>query len=233
MKIEAMTGAMLMPARDNSDLTNERRTIWALLTGNFIIGTGILLPAGMLTELASALAVTVPQAGTLHLVSGIVCAIGAPLIAAFTSAIDRRTILTVALAFYAVGHAVSALCTSFEALLMTRAVMVIGAAIFTPQAGATLGALIPPERRAQAITMAFVGWSLATVAGMPIGGYLANTIGWRAAFAIMAVLSAISVIVVWRTVPQNIKVAPLNASSWRQVASSPALLMVNKAPSFL
>ena len=59
-----------------------------------------------------------------------------------------------------------------------------------------------------------------------MGGYLANTIGWRTAFVIMAGLSAISVIVVWRIVPKNIRITPLSASSWWQVAASPALLMV-------
>ena len=220
------TGASVSADLEIATRITERRTIWALLFGNFIIGTGILLPAGMLSELADAFSVSVPKAGTLMLGSGIVVAAGAPLVAAFTSSIDRRRILAVALAFYAAGHAVSAMCTSFNMLMLTRVIMVIGAAIFTPQAAATLGALIPPERRSNAITLAFVGWSAATVAGMPMGGYLANTLGWRAAFEIMAVLSALSVFAIVWTVPKNIRITALNASSWRQVASSPALLMV-------
>ena len=52
--------------------TSERPIIFALLAGNFIIGTGILLPAGMLTDLAEGLAISGPQlvASNLPVVSG-------------------------------------------------------------------------------------------------------------------------------------------------------------------
>ena len=208
----------------SDERASERRTVFALLAGNFIIGTGILLPAGMLTDLAEGLGVTVPTAGSLMLASGVVVALGAPLIAAFTSSIDRRAILAFSLLLYVIGHAVSAMVTSFSMLMAARAVMVAGAAIFTPQAAATLGALIPPERRASAITLAFVGWSLATVAGMPMGGWLAHAYGWQSAFWIMAVLSAVVLAAVWVTVPKGVRITPLNSESWRAVATHPALL---------
>ena len=210
----------------NLTLSQQRRTIWALLLGNFVIGTGILLPAGMLTDLADAFSVTVPEAGMLMVASGIVVAIGAPLIAAFTSGIDRRAILSFSLLLYVAGHALAALTSSFEMLVATRVLIAVGAAIFTPQAAATLGALVPSDRRAGAITLVFVGWSLATVAGMPMGGWLAHTIGWAAAFMIMAVISAIALIAVWATVPPRVQIARLSGKSWRAVATNPALMLV-------
>ena len=207
-------------------LGRQERTIWALLFGNFVIGTGILLPAGMLTDLADAFHVTVPGAGMLMLVSGVVVALGAPLIAASTSGIDRRAILSFSILLYIAGHALAAFSSSFEMLIATRVLIAIGAAIFTPQAAATLAALVPPDRRASAITLAFVGWSLATVAGMPMGGWLAHTIGWDRTFMIMAGISAIALIAVWITVPPRVHIAPLSAKSWRAVATNPALLLV-------
>src|SRR5260221_9672981 len=72
---------------------HERRVLAALLFGNFVIGTGVLLPAGMLTELSSSFSVSIPVAGSLMLVSGIVVAIGAPLAAAFNSGIHRRLLV--------------------------------------------------------------------------------------------------------------------------------------------
>ena len=67
----------------------ERRVLAALLFGNFVTGTGILLPAGMLGELAHGFDVSIPSAGLLLLVSGVVVALGAPLAAAVTSAGQR------------------------------------------------------------------------------------------------------------------------------------------------
>ncbi|MFN0219153.1 MAG: MFS transporter [Hyphomicrobium sp.] len=204
----------------------ERAILWALLFGNFVTGTGILLPAGMLSELATGLTVSVPKAGGLLFVSGVLVAIGAPLIAAFTSRLDRRALLTFSLVLYAASHVVSAIATNFEVVLAARVAMAVSAAIFTPQAAATLGALLPPERRSQAITMIFVGWSLATVGGMPLGGYIAHAFGWQAAFAVVAALSVLAAFAVAATIPAGVRIAALSSDSWRRVFVSPALLLV-------
>ena len=205
---------------------SERRMLWALLLGNFVTGTAILLPAGMLTELASGLNVTVPAAGGLMLASGVLVAFGAPALAAATSRVDRRLLLTFALLLFVVTHAASAMATSFSMLMATRVVMAVAAAIFTPQAAATLGALLPPERRSSAITMIFIGWSVATVAGMPLGGYVANAFGWPTAFAVVAVIALVAALAVWLTVPAGIKIVPLNSAAWKQVLTSKALMTV-------
>ena len=204
----------------------ERRLLWVLLFGNFVTGTGILLPAGMLTELALGLHVSVPAAGSLLLASGIVVAIGAPLLAGLTSAVDRRLLLVFSLALYAICHALSAVSSSFEMVMAARLALGVSAAIFTPQAASTVGALLPPERRAAAITMIFVGWSLATVGGMPLGGYVAHTLGWPTAFAIVAAMSALACVAVWLTVPAGVRIAPLSLASWKQVLTSKALMTV-------
>lgn len=200
--------------------------LWAMLFGNFVVGTGILLPAGMLTELADGLNVTVAAAGQIMLASGLVVAIGAPLIAAFTSRIERRSILLFSLLIYVVAHIAAAYATSFEMLMATRLLMAVAAAIFTPQAAATAGALLPPERRASAITMIFIGWSLATVGGMPLGGYVAHTYGWRTALAIVAAMSAVSAVAIALTLPNGVRIPRLSAASWVSVLTSPAMLLV-------
>jgi DHA1 family inner membrane transport protein len=204
----------------------DRGLLWALLFGNFVTGTGILLPAGMLTELAEGLDVSLPAAGNLLLVSGFVVAVGAPLIAAFTSRVDRRIMLLLALGIYIVTHVAAACAPNFELLIASRLGMGISAAIFTPQAAATVGVLLPPHRRAAAITMIFIGWSLATVGGMPLGGYVAHEYGWRVAFGIVAVLSAIAVLALAVTVPGGVRIPKLGLASWISVATNPALLLV-------
>ena len=67
----------------------------------------------------------------------------------------------------------------FTGAAAVRAVTVLGAAIFTPQAAATAGLLVPVQKRAGAIAFIFIGWSAASVAGIPLGSYLASTLSWR------------------------------------------------------
>lgn len=214
------------PARPRISPARIAAIRWAMLAGNFVIGSAILLPAGMLAELAEAFRIDVATAGALVLASGIVVAIGAPLLAGATSRIDRRLLLTSSLALYVAAHAASALATRFDLLIAARVAIGIGAAIFTPQAAATLGALLPVEERASAITFAFIGWSLASVGGVPMGGLIAHLLGWQAAFVVVALSAFAAAIATWLTVPRGVRIAPLGMSSWIAVATSPALMLV-------
>ena len=121
-------------------------------------------------------------AGQLVAAAAIVMCFGAPLLAGWVGALDRRKLLAASLAWYAIGHALSALMPSYAALLPMRAVTVLGAAVFTPQAAAAIGAMTPPAERGGAITFIFIGWSVASVIGMPMSAWLGDAFGWRSAF---------------------------------------------------
>jgi MFS transporter, DHA1 family, inner membrane transport protein len=200
--------------------------LWALLMGNFIIGTGVLLPAGLLNFLMTDFNLTASQAGRLMLVGGIVVGIGAPVLAAITSRIERRFLLTAALVLYAAGHFASAVVPSFELQLWIRALTVVGAAVFTPQAASTVGLLVPVENRAGAIAFIFIGWSAASVAGIPLGSLLADILGWRAVYAAMGTMALISALSVWLTLKPGLLVTPLSLVAWKAALSSPLLWMV-------
>jgi MFS transporter, DHA1 family, inner membrane transport protein len=200
--------------------------LWVLLFGNFIIGTGVLLPAGILNEISADLDVTSATAGLLMLTGGLVVGIGAPVLAALTSAIDRRTLLTAAILIYAIGHILSALVPSFEPLVALRALTIIGAAVFTPQAAATAGLLVPTEKRAATIAFIFIGWSAASVAGIPLGSYLASLVGWRIVYGGMGVVCLMMAALVWTFIRPGLFVQPLSASAWKQALTTPVIAMV-------
>ena len=200
--------------------------LWAMVFGNFVIGTGVLLPAGMLNQLSAELHVDTATAGLLLLVGGVVVGIGAPVLAMMTTRVDRRLLLTLSMLLYAAGHLLSAFTNDFWSLLIVRALMISAAGIFSPQAAATVGLLVPGERRASAIAFIFIGWSVASVGGIPIGALLGDWIGWRMVFALMAGLSLISAAAIWFTVPPKLFGVPLNLKSWVSVFTSPALLCV-------
>jgi MFS transporter, DHA1 family, inner membrane transport protein len=197
-----------------------------LMLGNFIIGTGVLLPAGLLNDFTTDFTISASKAGLMLFIGGLVVGVGAPLFAALTSKIERRFILTAALLLYAAGHAAAALLPSFELQLLIRAITVVGAAIFTPQAASTVGLLVPPEKRAGAIAFIFIGWSAASVAGIPLGTLLSDAFGWRIVYAIMAALSAIAALCVWLTLRPKLFVTPLSLAAWKETFSSPLLWLV-------
>jgi len=196
----------------------------ALLAGNFAIGCGVMVAAGSLNDLVASLQVPVAVAGQLISVAAIAMALGAPLLAVLLGGMDRRRLLTGALLWYAAGHALAALMPGFAALLPVRALSVLAAAVFTPQAAAAISVLAPPEHRGRAITFIFLGWSLSSVIGMPLHSYIGEAFGWRWAFALVALLSLAGAAAVWRALPDGVRPPPMSLRNWGSTLSNPLLM---------
>jgi len=203
------------------------RVLWPLLFGNFVIGAGVMVVPGTLNEISADLNVPVAGAGQLITVGGVVMCLGAPLLAAVVAGWDRRRLLALSMLWYALLHLACAAAAGLGWLLPLRAIAVISPAIFTPQAAACVGLLVPPQERGRAITFIFVGWSLASVLGLPLAAYIGGTLGWRAAFGVITVLSLISAAWVWRTLPDGVRPPALSREAWvRTFASRPLMLCI-------
>ncbi|RPH62110.1 MAG: MFS transporter, partial [Burkholderiales bacterium] len=199
---------------------DPRAAVRALLFGNFAIGTGVMVVPGMLGDLARGLGVSVPTAGQLITLAAFVTCVGAPVSAALTSRIDRRRLLVGSLLLYTVGHALCALAPGYAWLAPVRAPTVVSAAIFTPQAAATIALIVPPAERSKAVSAIFVGWSIASVLGMPIGNLLGAYAGWRWGFGAAALLAAGAAWGVARTIPAGLAAPQLSGAAWRAVAGN-------------
>ncbi|MCJ0763402.1 MFS transporter [Variovorax terrae] len=199
--------------------------LWALLLGNFVIGTGVMVVPGTLNELSSSLNVPVATAGQLISAGALVMCLGAPLLAAVVAGWDRRRLLTLSLLWYGVLHLLCAAMPSFGTLFPVRVLAVISPAIFTPQAAACVGLLVPPAQRGRAITFVFLGWSVASVLGLPLAAWIGGSLGWRSAFALVGLMSFASMAWVWRAMPDGIRPPALSAAAWRETLRSRALML--------
>jgi predicted MFS family arabinose efflux permease len=199
---------------------------WALLFGNFVIGCGVMVVAGSLNDLVRSLQVSVAVGGQLIAIAAAVMCFGAPLLAATVGRVDRRLLLTGSLAWYGLGHAACAFSTDYAGLAVLRAVSVLGAAVFTPQAAAAIGAMTEPQDRGRAITFIFLGWSVASVIGMPVHSFIGETWGWRWAFGLVALLAAVGTLWLWRAMPAGVRPPGLSQQAWRGALTQPALMAV-------
>ena len=129
---------------------------------------------GTLNDLARSLGISVGLAGQLFAIGAATVCFGAPLLAGWVAGFDRRRLLAASLVGYAAGHAVCAAMPSYAALWPVRAVTMLGAAVFTPQAAAAVGFLAPPAQRGRAIGFIFLGWSMASVLGLPLSAWSAT-----------------------------------------------------------
>jgi len=202
------------------------RARWALMFGNFAIGCGVMVVAGSLNDLVRSLGVSVALGGQLIAVSAALMCFGAPVLAALVGGWDRRRLLTLSLVWFAVGHAVSAIAPNYAVLLPLRALCVVAASVFTPQAAAAIGYVAPPEERGRSIIFIFLGWSVASVVGMPIHSFIGESFGWRYAFGLVTVLSAAAAWWVWAVMPDGVKPPAMRLAAWREVFTHPVLMAI-------
>ena len=182
--------------------------------------------AGVLNDIVRSLEVSVALGGQLIGAAAVVMALGSPLLAGLLSGWDRRRLLVLALLWFATGHLLSALATSYAALLPLRCLTMLGAAAFTPQAASAIAALTPPAQRGQAITFIFLGWSVASVLGMPLAAYIGETWGWATAFVGIALLALAAAAGIWRALPDGIRPPALSLADWRTVFTHPVLMAI-------
>src|SRR5882724_10669737 len=162
------------------------------MLGNFVTGCSVLAPAGMLSELSTALDVSIRTAGLLISFGALVLCIGSPLTAWLTSRIERRKLLTTTLAVMAFANIASAFAPDYASLMIIRLIMLAIGVIYTPQAAGTAALIVPAEKRGSTIAYIFLGWSLAAAVGLPLITFVASRYGWQAASGAIGSIGGLS-----------------------------------------
>ncbi|WP_369270633.1 MFS transporter [Streptomyces sp. R11] len=154
----------------------------ALAVGAFGIGTTEFVMMGLLPEVANDLGISIPTAG--HLVSayalGVV--IGAPLLAAVTARMPRRTVLIGLMALFVAGNALSAFAPDYHWLMAARFLSGLPHGAFFGVGAVVATSMVAPERKARSVSLMFLGLTMANVAGVPVATLMGQSLGWRATF---------------------------------------------------
>ncbi len=198
----------------------------ALMLGNFMVGISVAGPAAMLGELALGLDVSIQSAGMLIAYGAVVLAFGSPLMAWLTGGMESRTLLIGSLLALTLGHIASALAPNYETLLAARMVMLVAAAIYTPQTASTAAMLVPLKDRSTAIAFVFLGWPLAMSVGLPLMTFFAAQLGWRPTLAIVAGVGAVCCTLLALTLPGGLKGQPVSLLTWGLLARNRMVVLL-------
>lgn len=166
--------------------------ILALALGGFGIGTNEFVAMGLLPEIAASLNISEPAAG--HVISayalGVV--IGAPLIAALTARVPRKTILLSLMAVFTLGNLATVFAPTYESLIVARFVAGLPHGAFFGIAALVAARMLGPGKRAKAVAQVMTGLTVATVIGVPVASWLGQALGWRSAFGLVVVIGLIT-----------------------------------------
>lgn len=167
----------------------------------FLVVTAEFLPNGVLTEMAAGLGVTPGQAGQTVTVTALAGLIVAPTVGLIFPRMDRRTLLVWAAAAASVSSIVVALSPHLITILVARFFLGASISAFWSMSITVAARLAGPDRIGRAMMFTSAGVSLATVAGVPLGVLLSETLDWRIAFAVVGVATAAVALAVRLTLP--------------------------------
>lgn len=184
-------------------LTDEARraAMIAMALGGFGIGTTEFVAMGLLPDIAGSLGISEPTAG--HVISayalGVV--VGAPLIAALTARVSRRTLLISLMVAFVLGNAASVIAPTYGTLMLARFVAGLPHGAYFGVAALVAAHLAKPGNRAKAVGQVMLGLSIANVAGVPLAAWLGTQFGWRVAMVLVVLIGVATVIALIRSLP--------------------------------
>lgn len=167
----------------------------------FTAVTSEFLPTGLLPDIAGELGVTESQVGLLITVfAGTVVVSAAPL-AFLTRAVSRKKLVIAVLLVFVSSNFLSAIAPSYELLVASRVLGGLAHGLFWSVVGAYSAHLVPKHQLGRAIAITGGGASAAFVLGVPLGTALGHAVGWRSAFAVIAVFVLVLTVVTARLLP--------------------------------
>lgn len=200
------------------------KRLFLLGLGAFVVSTVAFVFAGLLPLIAADTGATIAQAGYLVSVYSLAYAVGAPVLAAATGAMDRRHVIALALVFFAAGNLAAGLSGSFAPLLAVQIAMGAAAGLFAATAQAAAVSLAGPDQRAAAISVVVGGTTFAVALGAPAGSALAHLFGWRGTFLTLGAVALACLAALWILLPRGLYAAPSTLVERLAVVRRPGVL---------
>lgn len=173
----------------------------ALALGGFGIGTTEFVTMGLLPQIAEGVRISIPAAGYVVSAYALGVVVGAPTIAALAARAPRKRVLLWLMVAFGIGNLASALATAYLPLLLARFVSGLPHGAYFGIGSVVAASLVPKERRTWAVAMMLAGLTVANIVGVPAATLLGQHLGWQWPYALVAAISAVTVLAIWRWVP--------------------------------
>ncbi|MFD2265278.1 MFS transporter [Lacibacterium aquatile] len=203
-------------------MTYLSRAIAVLVATVGIIGAQAMVASPLLLDIGSSFDVTTAAVGTALSVYGIATALSALLVAPRVDRFRRGRALGLAMVVMTVGLGLIAVSPNLALFAVGHLLTGGAAGVLLPGTYAAAGDIAPPEKRSAVLGKVLLGWSVALVLGVPVGGVLGEAFGWRGAYGSFGAVALLVAGAVWFLPEARTGVAP--KPSIRQAVTVPGVI---------
>jgi len=183
--------------------SNTAFSLLALAIGAFAIGTTEFSPMGLLPNIANDLGISIPTAGMLITGYALGVMLGAPFMTLWFGGFARRNALIFLMAIFTVGNLIAAFSPSYMSLLGARLITSLNHGAFFGIGSVVAASIVPAHKQASAVATMFMGLTIANIGGVPLATWVGQNIGWRMSFLAISLLGVITMLALWKALPQG------------------------------
>jgi predicted MFS family arabinose efflux permease len=202
-----------------------RRELWLLITlagiqFTHILDFMIMMPLG--PQFTVLFGITDAQFGLLVSAYTLAGGLSGLLASSYVDKYDRKRLLLVLYTLFALATLACGLAPSYTSLMFARIAAGVFGGVLSSLSQTIVGDVIPYERRGRAMGIVMTSFSVSTVAGVPIGLFLAAHLGWHAPFLGIAGLCLLLVVFAGLTLPALNAHLALGASTsaWERIRAT-------------
>jgi len=160
----------------------------------------IMMPLGPI--LMRTLAIGTHEFGLLVAAYSFSAALSGLLAATFVDRFERKRILLSCLVLFALATLACGLAPDYATLIVARGLAGVFGGIMGALVHTMIADAIPFSRRAKASGIVASAFSISTIAGVPLSLWLANHLGWRSPFLLIAAVSVVFIVIGMRFLPE-------------------------------
>ena len=179
----------------------ERALLFTLMALQFTVIVDFMIIMPLSSQLMAVFNIQPAQFGLLVSSYSLAAGISALIASAIADRFDRRNALIVTYAGLLLATLGCALANSYAMLLLARIVAGFFGGVTGAVVLAIVGDIIPLQRRGHAMGIVMMAFSLAAVAGVPMGLYISNHFTWQTPFTFLVLVSSIVFIAIFIVVP--------------------------------
>lgn len=158
---------------------------------------------GLLPAIAQDLAISTGDAGLVISAYALGVVFGAPIVPLFSGKMTDKQLICMVLVVFLLGNVVVALGQTIGAVVLGRILTALAHGVYFGVGSLVAIRLVPQHFRSTAISILFLGLTVANIVGVPLGSYIGNTMDWRFTFGIICILSTVALIFIASTLPDN------------------------------